>query len=126
MKETAAKTHCIAMVLGPETNVRESFDLLVRCLTHRKPIGNYSLQVRREAGPSRIVVAFLDRADADAFANLLSSGSSPTLDAEGWASCRQIDLDKARRGVLEALAPKPARKRIRLPRGLERRDEDDV
>lgn len=106
MKESEGSAHGITLSLGPDAEARTHFDLVARYIRHSKPMGNYALRLTRETGTPRILSAFVERADAEAFAAVVGGGSP---DTEGWASWWRIDFDKRRQAALEALAPGPRR-----------------
>jgi hypothetical protein len=106
MQETEGSAHGIALVLDPENEARPRFELVARGIRWSRPKGNYALRITREAGMTKILAAFVERADAEAFAAAVGGGS-PTR--EGWASWWRMDFDEGRQSALEALAPKPGR-----------------
>lgn len=112
VRETAGGVHGIALVLGADAEARAFFDLVARYVRHSKPQGDYALRISRETGSAEILMAFVHRADADAFAAVMGAG--PGAGAEGWASWWRLDFDHARQQALEALAPKPRRAATRI------------
>ena len=111
VKETAGGAHGIALVLGPDEEARAFFDLVARYVRHSKPRGDHALRISRETGSAEILMAFVQRADAESFAAVMGAG--PGAGAEGWASWRRLDFDHARQQALEALAPRPRRAAMR-------------
>jgi hypothetical protein len=107
MQETEGSAHGIALVLDPENEARPRFELVARGIRLSRPKGNYALRITREAGMTKILAAFVERADAEAFAAVVGGGS-PTR--EGWASWWRLNFDDDRQSALEALAPKPGRR----------------
>lgn len=112
MQETRGSALGIALVLGPDEEARALFDLVARYVSHSKPGGDYALRISRESGSTEILLAFIQQADAEAFATAVGAG--PGSGAEGWANWWRLDFDDARRQALEAHAPKPRRSATRI------------
>jgi hypothetical protein len=125
VKETAGSGHGFALGLGRDDEARTLFDLVARYLSHRKPGGDYALRISRETGSAEILLAFVQHADAEAFAAVVGAGpgSGAVSGVEGWASWRRLDFDDTRRQAVAALAPAPRRAAMRT-RPEDSPDED--
>ena len=88
---------------GDELNAVRN--LLSRLVKQQKPGGDYAATVVRDTGRPEVYFAFVDEADARAFATVVQAETTNSY--SGWASHRAFDLPGTKLASLEASLPPP-------------------